>query len=181
MKALYAIAVLFLLSCNVDKDKAISSTHPKFTTSDASELFFKNIRQNSYDKEELAAGKMIVNRMIGRSFAHDHPVINLAIVINWRYDESYILIEPNEFFEVLAGIKVVWQNSENRSSGDYLYETGNKESQFLFATNIYTSLLRGDKLFIKKEGVLTPFLVASPEREIFRKTMLDYYRLVDLV
>lgn len=181
MKIFYVVAVFLLLSCNVDKEKNISSTNPRFSTSDPSELFFKNIRQNSYDKEELAAGKMIVNRMIGRSLVNDYPVINLAIVINWRYDESYILIEPNEYFETPTTINVAWENSKDGSRGQYLYEEGNKESQFLLATNIYTSLLRGDKLFIKKDDVLTPFLVNSAEREIFRKTMLDYYRLVDLV
>jgi hypothetical protein len=93
---IYLLIFLISVSCNADKTKKIDAEKSKFSTSDASELFFKNVRQRYYDREEMAASKLNIYRIQERNQRVDYPHLQLAIVINWRYDEAYILLEPNE-------------------------------------------------------------------------------------
>ena len=76
---------------------------------------------------------MIVHRHEDRISNTATPVINLAIVINWRHDESYVLIEPNEFFEKDKPIEIVWEDDKGKEAGSFSFENGNKQSQFVFA------------------------------------------------
>ena len=183
MKTLLLLTLLAGLSaCNLDKNTQIDETKAKFSTSDASELFFKNMRQVRYDQQEMPEAKLNVFRWGDRPLAADYPVINLAIAINWRYDEAYLLVEPNAYLEGLDSIQVVWQDSVGQQQGEYVWAGGNKESQFTFASQLYRSIQRGHRFFIRNpKGKEEKFLRRYDDREAFRITMFDYYRLVDLL
>lgn len=183
MKILLFLTLLAgLLACNLDKNTQIDETQAKFTTSDASELFFKNVRQIRYDQQEMAEAKLNVFRWGDRSEADDYPVLNLAIVINWRYDEAYLLVEPNTYLQGLDSIQVTWQDSVSQQKGEYVWTGGNKESQFTFASQLYRSIQQGHRLYIKNPlGEEEEVLATYDDREAFRVTMFDYYRLVDLL
>lgn len=170
-----------LLCCNPDKGRKADDTQAKFTTSDASELFFRNVRQGYYEKETLDEAKLDIYRIEERSQAEDKPVLNLAIVVNWRYDEAYILTEPNAYLQQLDTLNVYWQDTIRGQQGYYRYLPGNKEKHYQFATQLYNSLQDEHQLYVKSgSGEEVPVLRQRKEREAFRKTMMDYYRLVDL-
>ena len=172
--------VLSLLACNPDKERRVNDAEAKFTTSDASELFFKNVRQGYYDKETMKDAKLDIYRIKERSQSAEQPVLNLAIVINWRYDEAYVLTEPNEYLQAQDTLKVYWQDTLNQQ-GVYRYTPGNKQHHFQFASQIYNSLQDQHRLYTESpQGEPVPMLANREEREAFRKTMMDYYRLVDL-
>lgn len=179
----YNFLLIVLIACNinVDKDKKIATDKVKFSTSDASELFFKNIRQTSYDKEEQIDTKLEIYRNRERSKLKDIPVLNLAIVLNWRFDEAYILVEPNEYLSNMETLSILWKDPANNQSGNYIFLPGNKDSHFQFAAEIYKSVLSGHELFVKTEKGNQQLFQKKHYKEVFRKTMLDYYRLVDLV
>lgn len=183
MKILLFLTLLAgVAACNLDKGTRVDETRAKFTTSDASELFFKNVRQIRYDQQEMPEAKLNVFRLGDRSLSEDHPVINLAIVINWRYDEAYLLLEPNTYLQDLDSLQVTWQDTVRQQEGTYRWSGGNKESQFTFASQLYRSIQQGHHLFVntsqnKPERLLNRY----DDREAFRITMFDYYRLVDLL
>ena len=183
MRTLLMLALLAGLSaCNLDKNTQIDETKAKFSTSDASELFFKNMRQVRYDQQEMPEAKLNVFRWSNRPQAEDYPVLNLAIVINWRHDEAYLLVEPNAYLEELDSLRVTWQDSVGQQQGQYVWGERNKEAQFTFASQLYRSIQRGHRLFIRNpEGEEEKFLHRYDDREAFRVTMFDYYRLVDLL
>ena len=173
--------LLGLLSCTSGKEQPVDDTQAKFTTSDASELFFKNVRQGYYDKETMDEAKLDIYRITERNQADDQPVLNLAIVMNWRYDEAYILTEPNAYLQQLDTLRVYWQDTIQQQQGDYLYIPGNKEKHYQFASQIYNSLQGQHQLYVKpNSGKAAPMLNKRADREAFRKTMVDYYRLGDL-
>ena len=179
---LFLLGLGSLAACNLDKNTSIDDKKAKFTTSDASELFFKNVRQIYYDQEEMVAAKMNVFRLGDRSQADDYPVINLAIASNWRYDEAYLLVEPNAYLEGLDSIRVTWKNPTNQQTGSYRWAPGNKEAQFAFASQLYRSIQQGYQLYVtNSRGEQEKLLDRYDDREAFRKTMFDYYRLVDLL
>ena len=179
---LFLVWLAGLSACNLDKNTQIDETKAKFTTSDASELFFKNVRQVRYDHQEMSEAKLNVFRLGDRSVAEDYPVLNLAIVINWRYDEAYLTVEPNAYLQDMDSIQVTWQDTVGQQEGTYVWAGGNKEAQFAFASQLYRSIQRGHQLYIKNpQGEEEKLLNKYDDREAFRITMFDYYRLVDLL
>ncbi len=183
MKILFFLVVLASLSaCNLNKGTQVDDKKAKFTTSDPSELFFKNVRQIYYDQEEMAAAKLNIFRLGDRSEAEDYPVINLAIASNWRYDEAYLLVEPNAYLENLDSVRVTWKSLERQQEGTYRWARGNKEAQFTFASQLYRSIQQGHQLYVTNEqGEQDKLLDRYDDRETFRKTMFNYYRLVNLL
>jgi hypothetical protein len=122
-----------------------------------------------------------VYRIKDRVEAEDEPMLNLSIVVNWRYDEAYVLTEPNAYLRQLDTIRVMWQDTIRDDAGIYEFSQGNKERHFRFATQLYRSIGAEHKLHLLKEGEKIDFLHSGDAREAFRKTMYDYYRLVDLL
>ncbi|MEO0332372.1 MAG: hypothetical protein AAF223_11920 [Bacteroidota bacterium] len=180
LNILISLWLIACLACNPDKRRKVNDAEAKFTTSDASELFFKNVRQSYYDKETMDAAKLDIYRIKERSQVEDQPVMNLAIVINWRYDEAYVLTEPNTYLQQQDTLRIYWQDSVQQT-GVYEYIPGNKERHYQFASQLYNSLQDAHQLSTESaQGERVPVLATRDEREAFRKTMMDYYRLVDL-
>ena len=169
---------LLLTNCFVDNKKIIDKEEPQYKTTDPSELFFKNVRALYYDKEEMTDAKLEIFRIKTRSQSEGHE-LNLAIVLNWRFDEAYILIEPGD---KLAGIKeftLVWEKESFKGEEEYIL--GNKDLQFTIATAIYEHILEERDLYWSNQGKKIPLLQSKKDREAFRVTMFDFYNLVELL
>jgi hypothetical protein len=178
----YFLILLFCLSaCNVDKHKEVDASAVRFQTTDSSVLFFKNLRQSSYDKEENKVAKADIYRSKDRLQTQNYPVINLAIVHHWRNGTAYIMVEPNEVLNHEIRLTIEWQNPDNQSKGTYLFDFGDMEMQHKFATMLYDSVQKKHLLKVKVDGKWLDLMPSKDEKEIFRKTMLDYLRLVNLV
>ncbi|MFY0591702.1 hypothetical protein [Roseivirga sp.] len=177
-RILIAICFLSLLfGCNPDKKKQVDQSAITFKTDDASNLFFKNVRQFYYEVEEMEAAKLNIFRLKKRELSNDQPVINLAIVNNWRYDEAYLLLEPNGVVKENESLEVKWRNP-NGESGEIQYANGNKTEQVAFADGIYAQIQQGSTFTIKVQEEWKPFLDLEKTREAFRITVFDYYKLV---
>ncbi len=180
-KIMFFSLACLLFACNPDKSRKVAANQAKFTTSDASELFFKNVRQLYYDKNTLEAAKLDIYRSTDRDTNSTDTVLNLAIVINWRYDEAYLLVEPSEPLQALDTIKILWKDTADQQQGYYLYAGGSKEDQFNFAATLYEGIQNGQQFFLDIQGNQTKLMADRKSREAFRKTMFDYFRLVDLL
>lgn len=175
------LSVLFLsitlIACNPDKNRKVDQATISFDTNDASKLFFKNLRQTYYDKEEMEAAKLEIYRLKKRNEAEEHPVINLAIVNNWRFDEAYLLLEPNSLL-TLDGLAVSWKNPETGTNGVISFKSGNKKAIVKFADQIYDQIQQDVEFKVFLEEKAWDILKSAEDREAFRVTMMDYYRLV---
>lgn len=182
MKPIWLLMVfLGLMACGNNQGKKIDDEGIKFSTSDDSELYFKNVRQIYYDKESPANTKLEVFRFGKRNKENGRPILNLSIVFNWVYDEAYILLEPNSYFKEAQEIEVEWKDKAKKQSGAYTFSFGSKEKHFQFATQVYQSILAGHELFIQDKNKQWIKLFANEtDQDNFRKTMVDYYKLVNL-
>ncbi|MDF9801126.1 hypothetical protein OKW21_006389 [Catalinimonas alkaloidigena] len=179
---LYTLMLCFIImACNGSKYKEVDEKSAKFTTSDASELFFKNVRSIQYDKAVMGDTKLDVYRFKEQVEAEDRPILNLSIVVNWRYDEAYVLTEPNAFLQSLDTIKIMWQDTVAQENGTYQFSNGNKAEHFQLAVQLYRSIQDQRALYILNDDQQIPFMRRRDEREAFRKSMVDYLRLVDLL
>ena len=183
MKRIPLVIVAFLLfACNVSPDKKVDQNQAKFSTSADSRLFFKNVRQIYYDREIPENTKLEVYRFGKRNLAIDKPVLNLALVNNWLHDEAYVIIEPSAFFDNMSSIEVEWQDVDRKQSGVYRFTFGPKDNHFKFASEIYQSVMAKHKLLVYTEDKQwIELFQTETERDNFRKTMKDFYRLVNLM
>lgn len=181
MKYFFFLTFTFL-ACKPITDKPVDAYNPKFNTTDDSELFFKNVRQIAYDLDRQKQTKIDVYRYQKRIENSKNPIINLAIAHNWRYNEAYILIELNAYFNNSEEIQVHWKHEQSGNTGIYQFKRkSNKNEYFRFATEIYNSVIAQHTLWILEKETKIPFLENQEEREIFKTTMKDYFRLVALL
>lgn len=172
----FVFLLLMMTSCQLDRDKTVDRNKFGFKTGDDTELFFKNVRQLYYDLEENTAAKMNVFRYEERSKEANYPLLNLAIVINYTQDEVYLLIEPNEVLRDLDELKILWKAEQNQK-GEIVLKNYNREGMLEFASQIYEAILKRAEFKIEIHGSEVPVLQHYNEREAFRVTLSDYYRL----
>lgn len=175
----FIIILLALSACNPAKDKKVDQTTIGFKTDESSKLFFKNVRRSYYDVEVMEEAKLEIYRLEKRVKESDVPVLNISIVNNWRYDEAYILLEPNSAAGLLTDLLIHWEN-ENGNSGEIRLAGGNKKNQLDFAAQVYDQIQEGSQFYIAQNGEQLSILSDSKSREAFRITMFDYFRLTSV-
>lgn len=125
----------------------------------------------------MEAARLEVYRLKKRVRTTERPVINLAIVNNWRFDEAYLLLEPNELL-VLDQLSINWLSETTGERGKVSFENGNKNSIVRFADQVYALIQQDSKLTVTLGEKSMGILENAEDREAFRITMVDYYRLV---
>jgi hypothetical protein len=170
------IISISLLGCGQIKNDDLDPYEVRFKTTDASKLFFKNTRRSFYKLEELQDAKLEVFRW-KKSLDDEFPQLHLALVNNWRYDEAYLLIEPNTFID-LNELKLRWK-SEDGEIGEIRFEPGNKTNDAQFAGLVYQQLRKESQFEIWTNGKWRPFFTEAESQEAFETTVYDFYRLTE--
>ncbi|MBL6446219.1 hypothetical protein JMN32_07860 [Fulvivirga sp. 29W222] len=134
------------------------------------------MRQSYYDLEENKAAKFNIFRYEDRVREADHPLLNLAIVINYLHDEAYLLLETNEYLQRQDHIEIDW-SGEQGSIGTIVLDDYNREGMLEFASQVYEALQQKAHFTVQAEDRAIPILEDQKEREAFRVTVTDYYRL----
>ncbi|MCU0419023.1 MAG: hypothetical protein MUC38_05135 [Cyclobacteriaceae bacterium] len=173
MKAiLFLTGALMLGACTLDGNKKVDREKFQFKMGDDSELFFKNVRAIYYDRATAPDGKTEVYRFADRYTGQERPLITPAIVINWLEDEAYVLIENNEPLDAEPFLSV----RVNDSVTVDLRERG-RERMLEFGSRIYEGIQKGQDIRVKQDSVFVPLFATDNDREAFRVTLADYYRL----
>ena len=177
MKNLSLLLIIALsFGCNPDKETRINSKKAKFKTSDASELFFKNVRQTYYNKDEIATAKLDVYK--NKKLLNHEPLLFPQIVHNWREDEAYILIEFDQQINELGSLQLLWKDSIGFQSETF--PLVNKKVHFDIASQVYNNILNEKTNYIKINQDTVKLFPDTDTKEGFRITMVDFYRLVDM-
>ncbi|MEQ8712354.1 MAG: hypothetical protein RIC80_05020 [Cyclobacteriaceae bacterium] len=180
-KALLLLLSLMILGCQPNSPESISIEDIDFMTNDASEIFFKNVRQSYYDKQEIAAAGMDVFRMSDRNDQADYPLINFAIAYNWRNDQAFLMVEPNEHITNPEEFQLLRINLTSQDTTIIRYAMGNMKDQVTFAHRVFQALTAEDRLYFYDGQVAKPIFDKFEDREVLRKTVLDYYKLINLI
>ncbi len=181
MKHIFPVlcGLLLLNACQPSKPKIFDIENPSFQTHSDTELFFKNVRQIYYQLEEQTQSKLKLYRLKRQNTkTQDRPIINLTLVHNWRYNEAYLLPEPNAFFKDPSAFTIHWKNPASEENGEILFERGNKKILLKFAYQLYQKLKDDAQFWVLEQDKKYPFLADKQEREAFRVSMADYLRLI---
>jgi hypothetical protein len=178
---IFTILIIVNVSCGNDKSVELDPNAPKFHTTDAAELFFKNLRSPYYELEDREDVKMLVYRFSKRYESNEKPVLALALVVHWIKDEAFLLFEPNHFFDTQEAIVIYCKNPDTSETSELSFYRADVRTQFTLAVGIYKMLQQkytfelsiGDQYFKLFEN--------EKEREAFRITVYDFLRLVELI
>ncbi len=187
MREKYWIVLFFyLIGCQPDKiqeDKLKEGFKPSFKTRADTELFFKNVRQIYYTKETPKDSKIDLYRFNEFSQNPNKPSIQAVIAHNWSYNEAYILMEFNAYFQDADTIQIEIKDLKDNERKLILYkDKSSKEDFYNFAREIYQGILAEEHFFlVENNNQKIAFLEGDIERNIFRKTMVDYYRLIGIL
>lgn len=171
----FFLALLFLNACQFDHGKRVDRARITFSTYDDTKLFFTNVRQLYYDREELKAAQRIVYRLKDRTTTTIS--IYPTIVINWMDDEAYLLLEVSEQLQNEAKLVVHENDATSKQQFAYALDERGKENMLEFALKIYEGILQQNSFQVLHNGEYVPLLVDETERENFRIVLVDYLRL----
>lgn len=157
------------------KAKQIDLKSINFHSTESAELYFKNIRSFSYEREENSDAQFILYRIKSREKDTLVPTINFMIVSNWLQDENYIIVETQP--EQLLDKGLMWVKDENE--GVIKLKTRDAEAHYVFSALFYEQLTgESDFFYIDENGESRHLIFSEDQQKSLKKTLKDYYKLV---
>ena len=99
------------------------------------------------------------------------------IVINWLKDEAYLLIDTNELLSQEDYLEVTISDSSTSKSDTIILNQRGRERMLEFGSQLYEAIQANQQIEVRSKGEFLPVLNEDIDREAFRVTMGDYYRL----
>lgn len=168
------ITLLFLIvfSCHPEKEGKAELLEIQFSTTDASELFFKNVRKSYYFIEEMKTAGLEVYILKSSPRGLLQPVI----VLNWRADQAFIMLQPADTLD--EELKIIIRGE----SIDSLFFDGRDRGHHAqVALTIYNAILDKRKLSLMHKKNEYPLFTSRKEEEAFRITAFDFLRLTEVL
>ncbi len=159
------------------------------------QIFFTNTRQIFYDVNSVGENAMTTFKKKNRLIDAKKPILNLAIVRDNKNRQVFIYFDLNDFFEDKMYFEILWESTvdtkttstqvKQPKSGKYIFNGEKKENHFRLATQIRNAMMDKKQFFIirnnKNKQEKIPILTTEQEKDVFRITMVDFYRLVGLL
>ena len=175
MRNCFIAMLLLFAGCKIDHSRPIESGRLGFFVADDAELFFKNVRQIYYDAEPLPAARVTVYRHPDRMPAPTEPALWPALVLSSVADEAKILIENNDVLADEPTLRVVITGKGQTT--EITLSARGREQMLDFATAIYKGIQQQATFAVYVGTEPRPWLAAEAQRDAFRITMADVYRL----
>ena len=197
-KVVFIIPIIYftfcLASCSRVYRQEVLEDDFKCEMNASDQILFTNTRQIFYDVSSVGENTMTTFKKKNRLIDAKKPILNLAIVRDNKNRQAFIYFDLNDFFEDKMYFEILWEgteidknekNEKNASnqpkSGKYIFNGEKKENHFRLATQIRNAILDKKQLFIIKNKEKFPILVSEQEKDVFRVTIVDFYRLVGLL
>lgn len=166
--------VLLIISfgCVPDKNEEVNKSELNFSTTDASELYFKNVRESYYSVDDRQDQGIKVFVYEDWNLEATYPLLNLSIVYNWQNDKAFVMANPNPYFPESAQIVV--------GSDTVLFEQSNMKQQLEVASAIYNGIVREETISILVNNEWKNLFSNSQDKQNFKITMYDFYRLTEV-
>lgn len=176
----YLWLILILFSCKIDRKSVIDRDRLTYRFTDDDYLFFKNLRQIYYDHTSLADGRLEVYRHGDRPSDASVPFVYPCIVVNPSLGEAYILIEHSEALADEEVIAIIETSPSSSRPVEYSLAERGRDNMLEFATKIYEGIMADVTIEIRRGKAFYPLFRNDEEKEAFRRTLADYYRLTNV-
>jgi hypothetical protein len=178
---IFGIASLsFVLILSFFNEKRADNTgeDPTFRITDASRIYFGNIRRAYYQVEGKQGAGLDIYRLGKRVVDSTQNVLNLAIVMNRSRNTAYLYVEPHGRLENQNPLEIRWKLSDTREGGTISFSFGDRHSHLVFVKEIISKLEKEAGFEAKLDDAWVSILENETERKAFMTTAKDYFRLV---
>ena len=170
LKISYLLIVSIFFSCNADRNKKVDVDEFDFSTTDASELYFKNIRESYYNVEEKDGIKVF------RLKAYDDiekSVMKPMIVYHWRTDKAYLMLEFSDDVDAEDISLQLAGSAQN-------YEIVQIKDHLALANDLYNTINEEKECLLNQGGELTPLFSETSEKSNFSLVLYDFFRFTNV-
>ncbi len=168
------------MACSVNTSKKVELDKLRFNYTDDAYIFFRNMRQTQYDLEIMEEGGWRIYRHEDRKQDTSDFYFNVSLVVNWRVNRVYPIIEMTERFKK-EGLTVNWKELESDESGKIALKGNKRRDEMLFVSKIYNKMTEEVEFFISIENKNTPLFTDTDAKEAFRISLYDFYRMTGLL
>jgi hypothetical protein len=138
------------------------------------------MRQSSYDLEVMEDGGWRIYRHEDRLTDTSDFYFNISLVVNWRVSRVYPIIEMTKSIEK-DGFQVVWEAIETDDKGIISLEGNQRRNEMIFSTKLYNKMIDEVQLYVIYKNKKLPLFVSSDQKEAFRVSLYDFYRMTGIL
>lgn len=173
----FVLILLITLGCRQEKTPELDRDIINLKLANYTRNFFVFERMRAYDKDTLETRMKQTLRLKDRVKDSSSPIVNLCILIDWKYSQSQIIVEPNAYIKSTKEFEILWRDM-NGVRGLIFFEEGDRKKHLEFAAQVLDQLDRGCEFYLKQDSEYIPILADTISRKAFHITMLDYYGLL---
>lgn len=175
MRCLFACAVyVCLLAGCVDRNRKVEETSIRFRTTDATRLYFHNVRSIRYKIDEIGKDRMQVCRH--KDFVEHPPALFPVIANNHMHDEAYIVHEMADSLRQGSAFLLIGKPATDTLS----LTLRTHEAHYRFAQKLYNAIIADQPLQICVKQTCDDYLTDQEIRKAVRLVYRDYFRLVQV-
>ena len=166
------VLLLPIYSCTLDEGKTVNLEELSLDTTDDTEIFFKNLRQSAYQREEVE--RMTVFKNKDYLDLEDSIEFQIKIVWSWYNDKAFILLET-----AAATDDIIKFSTTMTTEGIMVSESSAASEQTYAAASIYNALVENQAITMTFGEQTDTLFKEKMSKEAFRVTMSDYLRLTN--
>jgi len=168
------------MSCSVNTSKKVEIEKLRFNYTDDAYIFFRNMRQSNYDLEVMEEGGWRIYRHEDRQTDTTGFYFNISLVVNWRVNRVYPIIEMSENIEK-EGFQVLWEAIETEDKGSIAMEGMKRTDEMIFTAKLYNKMTDEVEVYVDYKNEKLPLFADSDQKEAFRVSLYDFYRMTGLL
>ncbi len=162
--------VFILIGCNSDKNKKVDVANFEFNTTDATELYFKNIRESYYNIEEKEGIKIFRLKEYDEI---DSVWIKPLIVYHWRVDKAFLMLE---FHPKINPEEILISDNTTEKS----YQVVQIKDHLILAYDLYNMLLNEREPNIMINNQQISLFSEKLEKSNFSLVLYDFFRFTNV-
>ena len=172
----WGIAMLVIVICFAifQPAKKINLQEVDFTTTQSSELYFKNMRSYFYDKTEHETANFKIYRLGSREEDSSKNKLSFMLLSNWLQSECYIMAESGVVNLKEDQLQIRYAHQD--SSGVLLLTDFDSYGNYVFAAHLYEQLDKNATIQLKHSKKWIAF--SESEKKSLKKSLSDYFKLV---
>jgi hypothetical protein len=178
MIRLWLVIFLFLSGCHTGQQKRVKDNLKDFSTTDASVLFFKNLRIPYYEPVENRNSSILTFILKDRYSGKDRIVFKPFINIHRYDDRASITLKINRDILADTDYWIEWKSVPTGKQGRITFDW-TKKDHTRSAIEIYNHLISGTDFILHIGNNKADILQNRDDRESFRITLVDFLRLID--
>lgn len=174
------LSAIVVFSCSVNTSKKIDVEALTFSYTDDAYIFFRNMRQTNYDLEVLEESDWRIYRHKDRKKDTSSFYFTVALVVDWRMNRVYPIVEmPIELKN--ESVRIQWEALEGNAKGEFQLQSMRRDDERKLAAQIYNQAMEEVKMTFISGDIEKPLFANSAEKEAFRVSMYDYFRMTALL